>query len=202
MMCTWRIFFKSSPSDPALVIMTTLIMEPSRLAGAVAASMSSGVLGDSSLFPDTMMYALLLLVLLIPVPTPPAPAPTSKFCPPIPPAPLSYRLNPISSRASAIGTAPPLMYSEYTSTMPPAHFTMLLQMLAILLLYLPIFSGAKILSIPGLYSNEIVPAIASTRSFMTLLNPSSPTKTSPGLLRASSTLHGNVIVSACNALRD
>ena len=93
------------------------------------------------------------------------------------------------------------MYSEYTNTIPPSHLTMFSHMLAILLLYLPIFAGANILSTPGLYSNSIVPARASTRSFMTLLNPSSPTKIIPGFARASSTLHGNVIVSACKARR-
>ena len=103
MMCTWRTFLKSMPSLPALEMMTTLMRWPFALS-VVSASSSARLSGDSCLSPVNMAYFA-----------------ANRLCwcwkrcgtgaflnsPPS----LSYRVNPISSRASAIGTAPPPMYS-------------------------------------------------------------------------------------------
>ena len=107
MMCTWRTFLKSMPSLPALEMMTTLIRCPCSFS-VVSASNSARLSGDSCLSPVNMAYlaanrfGFWFAVAII--------CGTGAVLNKDPTC-ASYRLNPISSSASAMGTAPPPMYS-------------------------------------------------------------------------------------------
>ena len=148
---------KSRPSEPARDTITTLIFSPFVLFGEVIAfiSISTRSFVVKLLSPVIIIYFagnLTFSVLIVSASIGLVGGVLNKDFPP-------YFVNPISSRANAIGTPPPSIYCEYIKIIP-SEFLIESQIVAILPLYFPISLGENILpkfcNVTSLYLNSLL----------------------------------------------